>query len=108
MKINSDGTIARYKMRLVAQGYMQQYGINYSETFNPVTKITYVRLFISLVVYHGWTINQLDVSNVFLHGTLLEEVYMRQPLGFENNQQPTYVSPSQGYLWAKAVASSMV
>ena len=56
--------------------------MDYSDTFSPVSKMTYIRLFISIVVTHGWNLHRLDIKNVFLHGDLQEEVYMGQPPKF--------------------------
>ena len=53
----------------------------YFDTFSPIDKITYVRIFIYLVATHGWDLHQVDIKNAFLHGDLLNEVYMEQPLG---------------------------
>ena len=55
--------------------------MDYSDTFSPVAKMTYVRFFISLVVTYHWDLYQLDIKNAFLHGDLQEEVYMEQPPG---------------------------
>ena len=82
VKVNPNGSVARLKARLVAKGYAQTYGVDYSDTFSPVAKMTYVRLFISLVATHNWDLHQFDIKNVFLHGDLQEGVYMEQPLGF--------------------------
>jgi histone deacetylase 1/2 len=83
IKRKSDGTIERYKARLVAKGFNQRYGIDYEDSFGPVVKIAIIRLVLSIVVSQRWTLRQLDVQNAFLHGVLEEEVYMRQPPGFE-------------------------
>ncbi|CAH9112989.1 unnamed protein product [Cuscuta epithymum] len=88
-KYRSDGSVERHKARLVAQGFNQQDGVDFSETFSPVVKPTIVRLVLSVVVSLGWTIRQLDVKNVFLHGQLTEKVYMCQP---PSSIHPTYPS----------------
>jgi hypothetical protein len=81
IKRRSDGSIERYKMRLVARGFTQQEGIDYSETFSPVIKQVTVKLVFSIAVSCDWKIHQLDIHNAFLNGVLDEEVYMKQPPG---------------------------
>ena len=76
LKRNSDGSINKYKAKLVAKGFHQQFGIDFEETFSPVIKPPTVRIILSLVVQFNWPLRQLDVSNAFLHGFLREEVYM--------------------------------
>ena len=76
LKRHSDGPVARYKARLVARGYLQQFGLDYDESFSPVVKPTIVRLLLTLAVQHGWKLMQLDVNNALLHGFLKEKVYM--------------------------------
>jgi histone deacetylase 1/2 len=61
VKKHTDGTIERYKDRLVAKGFKERYGLDYEDTFSPVVKPTTIRLLISLVVTGGWSLRQLDV-----------------------------------------------
>jgi hypothetical protein len=84
IKRKADGTIDHYKARLVAKGFKQQYGIDYEETFSPVIKSATIHVVLSLAISRGWSLRQLDVKNAFLHGAMEEEVYMRQPPGYEN------------------------
>jgi hypothetical protein len=91
LKHNSDGSIARYKARLVAKRFHQQQGIDFDETFSPVIKPPTVRLILSLAVSLQWPLRQLDVKNAFLHGTLKEEVYMTQPQGYIDPTHPNLV-----------------
>ena len=94
-KFNSDRSIECYKARLVALGNHQQPDIDYYETFSPVIKPTTIHLVLSLALTFGWPIRQLDVKNVFLHGVLNEEVYMRQPPGFVHSHLPHHVCKLQ-------------
>ena len=77
-----DGTIEQYKARLVAQGYTQTYGVDYSKTFSPVAKIDIIRVLFSIVANKEWPLHQFDVKNAFLHGKIEEEVYMKVPQVF--------------------------
>jgi hypothetical protein len=84
VKQNLDGTVNRLKPRLVAKGFTQTYGLDYTETFSPVAKLNSIRIIISLAANLDWPLHQLDVKNAFLHGDLNETVYMAQPPGFES------------------------
>jgi len=85
IKTNSDGSIKQYKVRLVAKGYSQQYGIDYEETFVHVAKMTTIRTLIVVASIRQWHISQLNVKNAFLNGDLQEEVYMTPPPGISRD-----------------------
>ena len=91
IKYNPDGSIDRYKARIVAKGFHQQPGIDFNDTFSPVIKSTTIRLVLGLAVSSDWPIRQIDVNTAFLQGHLDEEVFMCQPPGFTDSDRPSHV-----------------
>ncbi|GKF00969.1 ribonuclease H-like domain-containing protein, partial [Tanacetum coccineum] len=86
-KFHADGTLSRYKARLVANGSSQQLGIDFDETFSPVVKPATIRMILSLIVSRKWPIHKLDT---FLNVDLSETVYMHQPPGFVDARFPNH------------------
>ncbi|GKV32721.1 hypothetical protein SLEP1_g41308 [Rubroshorea leprosula] len=84
IKTWSDGSVERYKARLVTKGFTQEYGIDYEETFAPVAYPISVCSLIVIVVAKGWKLFQMDMKNAFLNGDLAEEVYMQPPPRLEH------------------------
>lgn len=83
------------KARLLANGFHQKAGVDYTETFSPVVEHSTIKLALSLAVSKKWLVRQLDVQNVFLHGYLHEQVFMCQPSGFVDKQFPNHVCKLQ-------------
>ncbi|GJR72094.1 retrovirus-related pol polyprotein from transposon TNT 1-94 [Tanacetum coccineum] len=81
----------RNKARLVTQGYTQEEGIDYDEAFAPVARIEVIRLFLAYALFKDFMVYQMDVKSVFLYGKIKEEVYVCQPLGFEEPDFPNRV-----------------
>ena len=79
------GSVERYKARLIARGFTQEYGIDYEETFAPITRFTSVKCLIAVAAVRRWPLYQMDVKNAFLNGDLHEEVYMQPPPGYPHS-----------------------
>ncbi|KAF0909856.1 hypothetical protein E2562_000169 [Oryza meyeriana var. granulata] len=82
VKKNAIGEVIKHKARLVAKGYVQQPGVDFDKVFAPVAYIESVQLLLALATQEGWPVHHMDVKSAFLNSELIEEVYIRQPLGF--------------------------
>jgi hypothetical protein len=87
-KEGENGEVVRNKSRLVAQGYSQKEGIDYDETFAVVARLEVIRILLAFSVAKGFKLYQMDVKSAFLNGFLKEEIYVRQPPGFESVEFP--------------------
>ena len=81
IKTHANGTIDKYKARLVAHGFTQVQGIDYSETFSPVVKLNSIKVLLALATQYNLEIHQLDVKTAFLHGYIDEDIYLSLPEG---------------------------
>ena len=89
-KVDELGDVIRNKARLVAQGFNQLEGIDYTETFAPVARIEAVRIFLAYATHKKFKVYQMDVKSAFLNGDLKEECYLQQPPGFEDLDNPDH------------------
>ncbi|GJU46315.1 putative ribonuclease H-like domain-containing protein [Tanacetum coccineum] len=91
VKLDEYGDVLKNKARLVAKGYRQEEGIDFEESFAPVARIEAIRIFIANAATKNMIIYQMDVKTAFLNGDLQEEVFVSQPEGFEDPDNPTHV-----------------
>ncbi|GJV18927.1 retrovirus-related pol polyprotein from transposon TNT 1-94 [Tanacetum coccineum] len=82
VKLDELGGILKNKARLVARGYRQEEGIDFEESFAPVSRLEAIRIFLAFAAHMNMVVYQMDVKTVFLNGNLREEVYVSQPDGF--------------------------
>ena len=88
VKHGEDGSVDRFKARLVAQGYSQSQGVDYQEIFSPVVRYTSIRSLLAVTNICDWEIHQMDVQTAFPQGELDEEIYMKQPEGYVDQEKP--------------------
>ncbi|KAE8228096.1 hypothetical protein CF326_g6985 [Tilletia indica] len=112
LKLDADGNAARWKSRLVAQGFSQRAGVDYGETFAPVARLTTVRVLIALAIRHGLTMWSMDVVTAYLNGSVTEDIYMIQPPHYEDGtkrvcklKRSLYGLKQSGREWFSVVAS---
>ena len=90
-KMDEHSNIVRNKARLVAQGYSQEEGIDYEETYTPVARLEAIRMLLAFACFKNFKLYQMDVKSAFLNGFINEEVYVKQPPDFENPNFPNHV-----------------
>nr|GEX18273.1 copia protein [Tanacetum cinerariifolium] len=100
-KKDKRGIVVRNKERLVAQGYTQEEGIDYDDVFTLVSRIEVIRLFLSYALFKDFVVYQIDVKSAFLYGKIQEEVYVCQPLGFEDPEFPNRVYKIEKALYGR-------
>ncbi|GKD77866.1 retrovirus-related pol polyprotein from transposon TNT 1-94 [Tanacetum coccineum] len=91
VKLDEYGDVLKNKARLVAKGYRQEEGLDFEESFAPVTKLEAIRIFLANAANKNMTIYQMDVKTAFLNGELKEVVYVSQPEGFVDPDCPHHV-----------------
>ncbi|GJW78395.1 retrovirus-related pol polyprotein from transposon TNT 1-94 [Tanacetum coccineum] len=91
VKLDELGGILKNKARLVARGYRQEEGIDFEESFAPVARLEAIRIFLAFAAHMNMVVYQMDVKTAFLNGNLREEVYVSQPDGFVDKDNPNHV-----------------
>ena len=98
--MNEQGVITRNKARLVAKGYNQEEGIDYDETYAPITRLEAIRMLLVFTSFMDLKLYQMDVKSAFLNGFIEEAVYVEQPPGFESFDFPNHVFKlSKAFVW---------
>jgi hypothetical protein len=83
--------VTRNKARLVAKGYSQVEGLDFGETYAPVSRLESIRILLAYATYHSFKLYQMDVKSAFINGPIKEEVYVEQPPDFEDSEYPNHV-----------------
>jgi hypothetical protein len=91
IKHTADGSVEKFKARFVARGFTQKEGIDYDETFSPVTRYTSIRFIITLALVLDWKLHQMDVKTMFLNGKIEQKVFVEQLDGFVLHNKDTHV-----------------
>ena len=98
-KMDELGNVVRNKARLVAQGYNQEECIDFDETFTPIARLEAIRLLLEFACYMNFKLFHMDVKSAFLNDFIQKEVYVEQPLGFEDFEKPNHVYKLQKALY---------
>ena len=86
IKRKSDGTIEKYKVRLIARGFTQRFGVDYFDTYSPVARLASICTILAIAARNDWEINTFDFNGAYLNGELNdnEQIYMEPPPGYGN------------------------
>ena len=90
-KLDELGNVIRNKARLVDQGYNQEEGINFDESFAPIVRLESIQMILAYASHMDFKLYQMDVKSAFLNGFISEDVFVKQPPGFENDHFPDHV-----------------
>eukprot|EP01018_Ginkgo_biloba_P000406 Gb_07443 [translate_table: standard] len=92
VKYHADGSVERHKAKLVAKGFAQTLGVDYSENFSPVARLDTINIVLAIAAQHKWTVSQMDVKSAFLNGYIDEEAYVEQPTSYkiQGKEQSVY------------------
>ena len=104
-KRDSKGNIVRYKARLAAKGFTQKEGIDYKETFSPVSSNDSFKIIMALVAHYDLELHQMDVKTAFLNGNIDETIYMVQPENSESNDSKQLVCRLKRFIYGLKQAS---
>nr|GFB92843.1 retrovirus-related Pol polyprotein from transposon TNT 1-94 [Tanacetum cinerariifolium] len=88
---DEESTVIRNKTRLVVRGYRHEEGIDFKESFAPVAQMEAIRISLAYAAHKGFTVYQMDVKTIFLHGSLKKDMYVCQPEGFIDADHPSHV-----------------
>ena len=106
-KHNQDRT-ARAKSRVIAQGFTQTFGVNYDETYAPVSRLASLRTICAIAARNDWPIHQMDIYNAYVNADFEEPIYMRQPLGYIQQSDQHVLKLKKNYVQSQTIWMSMV
>ena len=88
---NEEGEVVKHKARLMAKNYVQKQGVDFEEVFAPVPRLEFVCLLLAIGAHHSWEVHHMFLKSAFLNGELKETVYVQQPPGFLDKNNPDKV-----------------